>query len=98
MVVYCKDCEYRKETNLPNDSCYCERLNMYAGLLGCENGIAKTKTNADRIRAMTDEELAQFLDCICKCVRYADYNWHDCTEYDDCNSCWHEWLRKEYET
>lgn len=50
-------------------------------------------TNADKIRAMTDEELAEFIECdpmydICP---------HDC--YDDldrpCNVCVLGWLKQE---
>lgn len=59
------------------------------------DSISKPKTNADRIRAMSDEELAKFLTYltgICppgKCPR------------DDgmcsANNCWLEWLRSEAE-
>lgn len=53
----------------------------------------KPITNADRIRAMPDEELAEFL-----------YNAWDnaawcsdkrCTEDDSCLPCWLKWLREE---
>lgn len=30
--------------------------------IGCDNRIVTEKTNADRIRSMSDEELAKFLD------------------------------------
>lgn len=50
----------------------------------------ETPSNADRIRAMTDEELAEFL------YRYADYR---CPEGGECGNgcqkCWLEWLRQE---
>jgi hypothetical protein len=45
----------------------------------CINGVSckitkeKPKTNADRIRAMSDEELAKFLECFGLC--------HHCTEH-----------------
>ncbi len=50
-------------------------------------------TNADRIRSMTDEELAIFL-----CKVKADYQWAD-HEYPDEDACgdWEEWLRAESE-
>ena len=46
-------------------------------------------TNADRVRAMTDEELAEF------CIKYT-FNCPsvDCPD-DDCKGCWFEWLRQE---
>ena len=84
-IVYCKDCVYRKETNLPNDAYYCERLNMHTGLLGCENGIAKVKTNADRIRSMTDEELAEWYWWM---LRYVQ-------GYTDSKLALSEWLKEE---
>lgn len=59
--MQCKDCEYNKETNLFHTEKYCMRLGAICGLLGCGEGIPKVKTNADRIRIMTDEELASVI-------------------------------------
>lgn len=57
----------------------------------------RTKTNADRIRAMTDEELAVWLDdMICDC----DCNPVPCREFckvEDCHEAWLRWLKKEVE-
>lgn len=49
----------------------------------------KPITNADRIRAMTDEELAEYLDGVC----------HDLWEMfvKDPQKMWLEWLRQEVE-
>lgn len=49
------------------------------------------KTNADRIRSMTDEELAEFL-----CKVKADYQWVD-QEFprEDESGEWEEWLKEE---
>lgn len=51
------------------------------------------QTNADRIRNMTDEELAEFL----KEVK-EDYQWAN-PDYPDCDDCgeWLEWLKSESE-
>lgn len=48
----------------------------------------KPQTNADRIRAMSDEELAKFLytDPMCEGQRY-------CSEYG-CEDCILDWLRQ----
>lgn len=54
------------------------------------------KTNADRIRAMSNEELAEFLywghcpseEYFDNCPRYRD-------EVPDCHKCWREWLKEE---
>ena len=55
--------------------------------------VTKKKTNADRIRSMTDEELAAFC-----CKVKADYQWAD-HEFPDEDACgdWEEWLRAESE-
>lgn len=60
------------------------------------NGKQERQTNADRIRSMTDEELAE-----------AWWKWIDCGEcparpdcsmlYKDCVKYALEWLKKEYE-
>lgn len=59
-----------------------------------------TQTNADRIRNMSNEELAEFLDIVeedgissqctnlpCDC----------CHEKTECSKCWKEWLQSEAE-
>ena len=54
----------------------------------------KPQTNADRIRAMTDEELASFIDHISGCPPKREDC--DCIESeDDCEACWLDWLRQE---
>lgn len=51
-------------------------------------------TNADRIRAMTDEELAEL--CQNSCCREG---YDDCPTqfYGDCEDCWLDWLKQEVE-
>lgn len=54
------------------------------------------KTNADRIRAMTDEELAEWIGK----VTAGGYGMcapghYDCTGKDSCAPCWLDWLRQE---
>lgn len=56
------------------------------------------QTNAVRIRAMTDEELAAYLGHASLCVTIQGEDggaW--CSQYGDCNECLHEWLRQEAE-
>ncbi|MBO4854071.1 MAG: hypothetical protein J5482_02850 [Oscillospiraceae bacterium] len=47
-------------------------------------------TNGDKIRAMTDEELAQWLiDCTaCTIERF-------CAIHRECDACWLDWLKQE---
>lgn len=60
------------------------------------------QTNADRIRAMSDEELADWLCPLTDCVRcYArdnddDYDMRPCyTGEMSCEKFWLKWLKKE---
>ena len=53
----------------------------------------KPQTNADRIRAMSDEELAKILGGKCICPPTSG-----CAEVcGDCVACWLEWLQKPAE-
>ena len=58
------------------------------------------RTKADKIRVMTDEELAEWL----KNIRYSwtclpRDNGNRCADFkDDCEACWLDWLRQEKET
>lgn len=60
----------------------------------------KPQTNADRIRAMTDEELAEYL---CKAIRggimmlFPDSHYSK-DEIAELNHDWLDWLRQEVET
>lgn len=52
----------------------------------------KPQTNADRIRAMSDEELAKWIDTMyCKCL-WCD-NKKDCNDIE-CTDCIVDWLRQ----
>ena len=51
-------------------------------------------TNADRIRAMTDEELAEWI-AHPKQPLYCCFEFGNCG--DDCSECILEWLKKEVE-
>ena len=58
--------------------------------------VAKPQTNADRIRAMTDEELAEWIGK----VTAGGYGMcapghYDCTGKDSCAPCWLDYLKQE---
>jgi hypothetical protein len=63
------------------------------------NPFEKAKqTNADRIRSMTDEELAEFLDIVATDgieSQYSGVPCSGCMEKTECSSCWKEWLDSE---
>lgn len=90
----CKDCKNRgKKRNCElytSTSNYAER---------CKDFEQQKQTNADRIRSMSDEELAEFLDVIeqdgiqSQCTVPCDV----CTEKTECANCWKDWLQSEVE-
>ena len=53
-------------------------------------GAFKKMTNADRIRNMTDEELAKYISDLIKGTQ-------ECCEYSEYFSDWLNWLQKEVE-
>ena len=61
--------------------------------------IVKPKTNADRIRAMTDEKLAEFLiqDGDCPPERMYPDSCQNCDRVTlkVCRDCWLDWLKQE---
>ena len=57
-------------------------------------------TNADRIRAMSDEELAEFLNGVEEygiSSQYIDVPCDCCCEKTACDKCWKEWLQSKAE-
>ena len=56
----------------------------------------RPKSNADRIRAMSDEELAEFLDSVFNNL-FDGYEFpcEDCSARCSCNVCFRDWLKSE---
>ncbi|MGN0348217.1 MAG: hypothetical protein ACI4DR_01640 [Roseburia sp.] len=73
----------------------CLDHNENQSLIGCTSGIPERKkqTNADRIRSMSDEELAEF-----PCKVKSDYQWleHEFPSEEESEE-WVEWLQSEVE-
>ena len=82
-------CEKCKHYNCEADKYPCAECDSNVNDLFEE----KKQTNADRIRAMSDEELADFL-----CKVKADYQWAE-PDYPREDACgdWEEWLQSEVE-
>lgn len=61
----------------------------------------KPQTNADRIRSMSDEELAEFFTPFYYdgpkfyCPAQADVGEGECAAKSDCRQCWLDWLKQE---
>mgnify|MGYP000582750972 CR=1 FL=1 len=66
-------------------------------MMECMKSMAKKpQTNADRIRSMTDEELANLFDEVETGSFLADkYPCSECTEKINCDVCFLEWLKAE---
>lgn len=60
--IKCKECKFKAAPL--GDSTYCNKQKRIVYASGCNHGELKRITNADRIRAMTDEELADFFGSI----------------------------------
>ena len=92
-IVYCKDCAYAEPNNLPayetvKLGVFCTRYKQNtAGIHGCDNGKLKQKTNADRIRNMTDEELAKKMSGLESFALTCGGGWPP--------EKWLEWLKQE---
>lgn len=77
----------------------CEGCRDYDAPDGCKSngGCGKPTTNADRIRAMTDEELAEFM---CHNVSNGTVNCAFCAAAEFCrtgHNGWLNWLKEEAE-
>lgn len=82
-----------------NRTCNCQRNSNSRDNEPCCRCDSK-QTNADRIRNMSDEELAEFLDIVGEdgiSSQYTDVPCDCCCEKTECSKCWKEWLRSEAE-
>ena len=79
--VMCRDCVYPE---IRAYGLYCTKGYAHiSGIGGCRDGKGKSTTNADKIRAMSDEELAEFL-------MFVE---HRFSEFD--RRTWLDWLQQE---
>lgn len=81
----------------------CDGCKDYEAPDGCKSngGCGKPQTNADRIRAMTDEELAEWLDAVSKSWYDEGYTKDDesplISEYPATANEWIAWLKSPAE-
>lgn len=90
-------CSYRTSSGYCGSTCGWERcqyrqLHQPNTVVGYVSPLKKT--NADRIRAMTDEELAEWIEQLespkCPCD-----DWYYNCKKPHCNGCWLDWLKAE---
>nr|DAY68024.1 MAG TPA: hypothetical protein [Caudoviricetes sp.] len=87
----CSGCKYEHLKGSEKPCCDC--ANMYMDKY-------EPITNADRVRNMSDEELAEFLDIVGEdgiSSQYTDVPCDCCCEKTECSKCWKEWLQSEAE-
>lgn len=94
-MKYKTDCPCYSEVNMgnPGGVPHCSRFGLEPD---CENCKRPKRTKADRIRAMTDEKLAEFLEKVGGCGPYFDKEY--CNNNNGCpegSNCWLDWLRQE---
>lgn len=77
------------------DACSCTRKKCDPSCMTYAHYLEERKpmTNADRIRSMTDEELAEFLETVNSCSCSFAMGKSPC-DADGC-PCWIEWLKEE---
>ena len=76
----------------------CQRFNAcYFDNDDCIGFVPKTMTNGDRIRSMTDEELAEIISSLGNCDTCYLYLNRGCNINTSCKDAVLEWLRKETE-
>ena len=96
----CHICKHAKTENLHGRQevrCCLDDMLVMRPSKGCNYCEKKALSNADRIRQMTDEELAEWLNGICnRCI--SDSGCTGCPIYDGCAADvgWQEkWLKQE---
>lgn len=85
------------KTECGNDKCYARRYGLFAEKT-CPNFVEpKPITNADRIRSMTDEELADWLGVYCNGQTAQEVGKPCVSDMGSCEECWLDWLKEECE-
>lgn len=81
------------KTECGNERCFAKRYGLFAEKTCPNFKEPKPITNADRIRAMSVEEMAEFM----KSSGAGCLDGHFVGDYDckDCKNCWLDWLKQE---
>lgn len=61
------------------------------------DSISEPQTNGDRIRTMTDEELADWLGVYCNGQTAQEVGKPCVSDMGSCEECWLDWLKQEIE-
>lgn len=96
--MVCPECNgtgetvYFVEVDRDENSVTCEKKKGICRT--CKGSGEKPMTNVDRIRAMSDGELAEFILAHTMCPVES---LEDCACYETCKQCWGEWLQQPVE-
>ena len=82
----CDNCRLKKEFAKAFDI-------HWFGKDDCPYDVCPIKTNADFLRGMTDDELADWFSIYC--CRNKTYDAH-CETFGTCKACWSAWLKEEH--
>ena len=103
MIAKCLSCEYAIDT--VNDGRICKLFgNQCKDVIACQSSDEfkpKPQTNADRIRSMSDEELAEFAVSTGQGCAPGENLVECCFDHKDgpieadCRKCWIDWLRED---
>ena len=92
-MVLCKSCKKKDKREYADDCFACDKGDQWEAKR--HRSLNKPKTNADRIRKMTDEELSNwYFDKFFPYVPYCSIL-DECPEHDDCKICLLGWLKEE---
>ena len=80
--------DYRKNCNLPVTWAH------FSGTKECQY-VPWKPTNGDKIRTMTDEDLAEYMGDVQTWGGCPNHGAKNCTE--NCADCWLDWLKQEVE-
>lgn len=90
--------------NKYGENVVCDRNHPYwqvaRSRIKCRDYNRQPPTNADHIRSMTDEELAEFLMKLLRqrvdCFAEGVFPYHPCPQDHDCRKCGVDWLKQPY--
>lgn len=95
-------CAMADKHNIDRDSMlkyFADMLTAFAEVASVQN-YKTNHTNAGKIRNMSDEELAEFLDIVGEdgiSSQVCDIPCDCCCEKTECSKCWKDWLQSEAE-
>lgn len=91
----CKGCAFEEDQDMCDEAPLCTSR----GVIYVEKPEPKPKTNADRIREMSNEDLADFLNDMTDCSSCATaiHNFCHANEHENCNAVILQWLNRPAE-